>query len=89
MDEILGYKFFFKKYIHFLLYLLKFNLALIVPVELMNFKLSNIPVNSVYFKILSKCTVTKTKKSNQTTIFTKIKKASCLMRCMVLHIFAQ
>ena len=87
MDEILGYKFFFKKYIHFL-YLLKFNLALIVPVELMNFKLSNIPVNSVYFKILSKCT-TKTKKSKQTTIFTKIKKASCLMRCMVLHIFAQ
>ena len=33
-----------------LLYLLKFNLPLIVPVELMNFKLSNIPVNCVYFK---------------------------------------
>ena len=74
MDEILGYKFFFKKYIHFLLYLLKFNLALIVPVELMNFKLSNIPVNSVYFKILSKCTVTKTKKANKQQYLLRSKK---------------
>ena len=78
-----------KNILHLLSYLLKLNLLLIVPVELMNFKLSNIPFNSVYFKILSECTVTKTKKSKQTTIFTKIKKASCLMRCMVLHIFAQ
>ena len=70
------------------MYLLKFNLPLIVPVELMNFKLSNIPGNSVYFKILSEYTVSKTKKSRKTTIFTKIKKASCLKRCMALHIFA-
>ena len=40
--------FLLKNILRLLLYLLKFNLPLIVPEELMNFKLSDIPGKSVY-----------------------------------------
>ena len=41
-----------KHILQHLLYLLKFNLLMIVPEELMNFKLRTIPGNSVYINLI-------------------------------------
>ena len=49
-----------------LLYLLKFNLHLIIPEKLMNFKLNTISDNSLYIKF---CFI---KKCNQTHKYKKI-----------------